>query len=92
MIGQVTCECMIYDAQSLKEKRAVLKRILTRLTNKLNVSVAEIAYQDTWQRTKIAIVTVASARVAAERELSNALKLLDSFPEMERTITKFEWL
>lgn len=49
MIGFAECECIIYDAGSLKEKRAVLKRIITRVQNKFNVSAAEIGYQDTWQ-------------------------------------------
>jgi uncharacterized protein len=92
MVGLAECECIIYDAHSLKEKRAVLQRILTRLKQKFNVSVSEIDYQDVWQRTKIAIVTVASAKVSAEVELQNALKLIDSFPEIERTITALEWL
>jgi uncharacterized protein len=92
MIGLAECECIIYDAHSLKDKRAVLQRILTRLKQKFNVSVSEIDYQDVWQRTKIAIVTVASAKVSAEIELQHALKLIDSFPEIERTITALEWL
>jgi uncharacterized protein len=92
IIGLAECECIIYDAHSLKDKRAVLQRILTRLKQRFNVSVSEIDYQDVWQRTKIAIVTVASAKVSAEVELQNALKLIDSFPEIERTITALEWL
>lgn len=92
MIGSVECECLIYDSSSLKDKRAVLQRILTRLRQKFNVSVSEIDYQDTWQRTKIAIVSVSSSRQSAERELNNALKLIDSFPEIERALTEFEWL
>lgn len=92
IIGLAECECIIYDAHSLKEKRAVLQRIITRIKQKYNVSVAEVDYQDLWQRTKIAIVTVASVKVSAEFELQNALKLIDSFPEIERTITDLEWL
>jgi uncharacterized protein len=92
IIGVAECECMIYDAHSLKEKRAVLQRILTRLKQKFNVSVAEVGFQDMWQRTKIAIVVVTSSRVTTEHELQNALKLIDSFPEIERTITEIEWL
>ncbi|WP_442599541.1 DUF503 domain-containing protein [Neobacillus sp. D3-1R] len=92
IIGLAECECIIYDAHSLKEKRAVLQRIITRIKQKYNVSVAEVDYQDLWQRTKIAIVTVASVKVSAEIELQNALKLIDSFPEIERTITDLEWL
>jgi uncharacterized protein YlxP (DUF503 family) len=92
IVGLAACECIIYDAHSLKEKRAVLQRIITRLKQKYNVSVSEVDYQDVWQRTKIAIATVASARVSAEVELQRALQLIDSFPEIERTITDIEWL
>ncbi|MEH7094604.1 DUF503 domain-containing protein [Neobacillus vireti] len=92
IVGVAECECMIYDAHSLKDKRAVLQRILTRLKQRFNVSVAEVDYQDVWQRTKIAIAVVTSTRVATEQELQNAFKLIDSFPEIERTITEIEWL
>jgi len=91
-VGLASCECIIYDAHSLKDKRAVLQRILTRLKQKYNVSVSEVDFQDVWQRTKIAIVTVSSARQATEREIQNALQMIDSFPEIERTITDIEWL
>jgi uncharacterized protein YlxP (DUF503 family) len=92
IIGVAACECIIYDAHSLKEKRAVLQRIITRIKQKYNVSVSEVDYQDVWQRTKIAIASVASARVPVEIELQHALKLIDSFPEIERTVTDIEWL
>ncbi|MBM4763924.1 DUF503 domain-containing protein [Bacillus sp. B15-48] len=92
VVGLATCECIIYDAHSLKEKRAVLQRILTRLKQRYNLSVAEVDYHDAWQRTKIAVVAVSAARQATERELQNALNLIDSFPEIERTITEIEWL
>ncbi|KKK39714.1 hypothetical protein WQ57_02405 [Mesobacillus campisalis] len=92
MVGLAACECIIYDAHSLKEKRAVLQRIITRLKQRYNVSVSEVDYQDVWQRTKIAIVAVSAARQATERELQNALQMIDSFPEIERTITEIEWL
>ena len=92
VVGLAACECMIYDTHSLKEKRAVLQRIMTRLKQKYNVSVSEVDHQDVWQRTTIAIAAVSSSRVSTERELQNALKLIDSFPEIERTITEMEWL
>ncbi|MDP4170489.1 MAG: DUF503 family protein [Bacillota bacterium] len=92
IICSAECECIIYDAHSLKEKRAVLQRILSRLKQRYNLSVAEVGYQDVWQRTKIAIVGVSSSRIPLEREMHNALQLIDSFPEIERTITDIEWL
>ncbi len=90
MIGFVNCECIIYNSQSLKDKRAVLQRIMTRLKQKFNVSVSEIDHQDMWQRATIGIVAITSSKHATEREL-NSLKMIDSFPEIERTVTTFEW-
>ena len=92
MIASAECECLIPDAHSLKEKRAVLQRVMTRLKQKYNVSVAEVDYQDMWQRTVIAIVVVSSSKVSSERELHRALSYIDSFPELERTATNIEWL
>jgi len=92
LIGFVECEYRVFHAHSLKEKRAVLQRTLTRLRQKFNVSAAEVDHQDAWQLTKIAITTVSSSRQAAERELNHALSFLDSFPEWERVSTTFEWL
>ncbi|KPL61095.1 DUF503 domain-containing protein [Rossellomorea vietnamensis] len=92
MITYVECECMIYDSHSLKDKRAVLQRVMSRLKQKFNVSVSEIGHQDVWQRTRIAIVTVASSKGASEREIEHALKFMDSFPEWERLETQIESL
>jgi hypothetical protein len=91
MIGYVECECIIYDVQSLKEKRAVLQRVVTRLKQKYNISVAEVDYQNVWQRTKLGIVAITVERTATEQELHRALQFIDSFPEIERTVTTFEW-
>lgn len=92
IVGLAACECIVYDAHSLKEKRAVLQRIITRLKQKFNVSVSEVEHHDVWQRTTIAVVAVSASKVSTERELHNALKMIDSFPEIERTITEIEWL
>ena len=40
-----------------------------RLRHKFNVSVAEIDYQDIWQRALIAVVTVSSSRQFASQIL-----------------------
>ena len=92
IVGSAECECIIYDAHSLKEKRAVLQRVLTRMKQKFNLSVSETGHQDVWQRTAIGLAVVSSSKAAAERELQKALQFLDSFPEIERTITDIEWL
>ena len=68
-IGVLTLELRLETSHSLKEKRHVLESLKTRLRNKFNVSVAEIDYQDLWQRGLLAAVTVASDHTHAEKVL-----------------------
>ncbi|MCA1023105.1 DUF503 family protein [Halobacillus litoralis] len=92
MIISAEVDCLIYDAQSLKNKRAVLKRIKTRLHNEFNIAVSELEFQNLWQRTRLGLVTIASDKTIAEQTMQQALTFIDSFPEIERTETQIEWL
>jgi uncharacterized protein len=68
-VGVLTLELHIEGAQSLKDKRHTVKSLKDRLRGKFNVAVAEIDYQDLWQRALIAVVTVSSDRTRAEQVL-----------------------
>ena len=68
-IGVITLELQLNDAHSLKDKRHYVKGLKDRLRSKLNVAVAEIAYQEVWQRGLIAAVTVSSDQAYAEKVL-----------------------
>jgi uncharacterized protein YlxP (DUF503 family) len=68
-IGVLTLELRIESSHSLKEKRHVVQSLKDRLRHKFNVSVAEIANQDLWQRATVAAVTVSSDRENAEKVL-----------------------
>lgn len=57
------------NSHSLKDKRQVVKGLKDRLRHKFNVSVAEIDYQDLWQRALVAAVTVSSDHAQGERVL-----------------------
>lgn len=92
MIGFARIELLIYDVQSLKEKRSIIKSIQTKLRQRFNISVAETDFHDLWQRVEISLVTISNDRAICERELQRALLFIDSQPEVERTITDYEWL
>lgn len=83
MIVYAEIELIIPNSHSLKEKRAVLQRMITRTKQKFNVSIAEIDHQNVWQRTKLALVSVSSSKQSAEHEINNALSFLQSNPEWE---------
>ena len=50
IVGVCTIELRLREARSLKEKRQVLKSVITRVKNNFNVAIAEVDYQDKWQR------------------------------------------
>lgn len=70
-IGVLTLELILRDAHSLKDKRHVVKSLKDRLRSRFNVAVAEIDYQDLWQRALVAAVTVASDHGPAEQVLQS---------------------
>ncbi|GEL04096.1 DUF503 domain-containing protein [Rummeliibacillus sp. G93] len=83
MMAYAECEFFVPAAHSLKEKRAVLQSMTMRVKQKYNISIAEIDHQDVWQRTLLALVSVASSQQAAERELERAIAFLESNPEWQ---------
>jgi uncharacterized protein len=68
-VGVLTLELHLEDAQSLKDKRHTVKSLKDRLRAKFNVAVAEIDYQDTWQRSLVSAVTVSGDHAHAEQTL-----------------------
>lgn len=70
-IGVLTLELHIDDARSLKDKRHVVKGLKDRLRTRFNVSVAEIAHQELWQRAVVGVVTISGDRQRAEQVLQS---------------------
>ncbi|MGO9894158.1 MAG: DUF503 domain-containing protein [Bryobacteraceae bacterium] len=68
-IGVLTLELRIEDAHSLKDKRHVVKGLKDRLRARFNVAVAEIDFENVWQRALVAAVTVSSSREHAQKVL-----------------------
>lgn len=60
IVGVLTLELAIFDAQSLKDKRRVVKSVKQRLQNTFNVSVAEVAYADLPKRCRLAAAMVST--------------------------------
>ncbi len=91
-IGVLTLEIVLLDAHSLKDKRHVVKSLKDRLRNKFNVAVAEIDYQDLWQRALVAAVTVASDHGPAEKILQSVEQEAASLLGPELASATVEWL
>ncbi len=65
-VGVLTLEIHLPYAHSLKEKRAVLRKMRDRLRARFNVAVAELDHQDVWQQATLGVVSVSNSRPLLE--------------------------
>ncbi|UCD84133.1 MAG: DUF503 domain-containing protein [Deltaproteobacteria bacterium] len=77
VVGICRIELRIHQAQSLKSKRQVLRRIKDRVKNKFNVSIAEVGENDKWQRALLGLALVGNDR----RQINSALDAVTSYIE-----------
>ncbi len=75
-VGTLEVHLFIGHANSLKEKRRVLKSLKDNLRNRFNVSVAEVDRQDTWQMAVLGIVSVSGEKRFLEQVLSKVVDYL----------------
>src|SRR5882762_11221586 len=76
-VGLLTLELHIADAQSLKDKRQVLRSLKDKLRFKFNVAVAELDHQDVWQRSVVGVVTLSTEEKHVREVLQKALDEAD---------------
>jgi uncharacterized protein YlxP (DUF503 family) len=65
-VGVLTLEIRLPYAHSLKDKRAVLRKMRDRLRARFNVAVAELDHQDVWQRATLGVVSISDSQVLLE--------------------------
>jgi uncharacterized protein YlxP (DUF503 family) len=92
-IALLTLEISIEGAQSLKDKRQVVRSLKDRLRSKFNVGVAELEQSEIWNRATVGVVSISNSRdylagqmANVEREAgritsSNGGEITDSFVE-----------
>lgn len=72
VIALLTLDIHIPHAQSLKDKRMVVRSLKDRLRTKFNVSVSEVDHQELWQRSQLSVVTVGSSETFVHQVLEQA--------------------
>lgn len=82
VIGCLQAKISIPAAQSLKDKRMVLRSLKDRMQNRMNISVAEVDLQDVWKSAILAVVTVAAEKETVERRMSDVGEFIRSNPEV----------
>ena len=91
IVGVLSVELLIPYAQSLKDKRMVLRSIKDRL-KKFNVAVAEVEHQDAWQRAGLGIVAISTTTEHVDRELAAVANEIERVEPGLITRTEIEFL
>ncbi|MEX1178022.1 MAG: DUF503 domain-containing protein [Nitriliruptor sp.] len=67
---------------SLKGKRALVKATIARLQNDLGCAVAEIGYQERWQRAALGVSTVSGTATGVDRVLDRITAVVERDPRV----------
>jgi uncharacterized protein YlxP (DUF503 family) len=90
-VALLSLELFLPASQSLKDKRVVLRRLKDRLAA-MNVSVAEVAHQQLWQRAGLGVATVASSDTIAEQTLTAVVREIERLEPGLVTQSRVEYL
>jgi uncharacterized protein YlxP (DUF503 family) len=82
IVGVLTLELFFPYARSLKDKRRILRGFKDRL-RRHNVALAEVDFQDLWQRTRLGVVTLNSHAAVVEEVLGRVLADARNLAETE---------
>lgn len=76
-IGVARFDLFLPASRSLKDKRQVLRSVSTIVSNKFNVAIAEVDFQDKWQRSAFGVTCVAESAGHCRKMLAEVEKVID---------------
>jgi hypothetical protein len=92
IIGVVHLRLHVPEANSLKDKRRIIKSFKERTRNRFNVSIAEVDGQDTHRRAVVAVTMVGNDRRYIEGVLQQILNVAAMHRDMLLLDQDMEWL
>jgi len=82
-IGTLTVVLYLHAAESLKDKRQVVKSLIETTRQKFNISIAEVDDLDKWRKATIGIACVANDKAYVNRVLDKVVNTLENNPAVE---------
>lgn len=92
VVGVLQLTIFISSSQSLKDKRAVLRKIKSRVRNEFNVSISECGDHDLWQRALLGICQVGADQAYIDGALQAVVRFIDEMFVAEIGEEKVEFL
>lgn len=83
IIGVCSLKLNIYEADSLKDKRHIIKSIIGRLQSRFNISIAEVDLNDNWQSSVIGFACITNDTKYADEVISKVIKFIDGDGRVE---------
>ena len=77
VVGIVRIELHIPAAQSLKDKRQVVRSLKDRIRERTRAAVAEVDHQDLWQRAALGVAVVAADGGQVHELLQSVRRLVE---------------
>lgn len=77
VVGIVRIELFIPGAQSLKDKRQVVRSLKDRLRERVHAAVAEVDHQDLWQRAALGMAVVGPDGAQVHELLNHARRITE---------------
>jgi uncharacterized protein len=90
-VGLCTIELLIPEANSLKDKRSVLKSMLEGMRSRFNISAAEVEHNDIWRRATIGIACVSNSQVFVDQVLNKVVDWVEANPRVNVTGVEMEF-
>ncbi|MBI4612784.1 MAG: DUF503 domain-containing protein [Planctomycetes bacterium] len=80
-VGSLLVRLVVHQAQSLKDKRRVVRSLLDRVQNRYNISIVEMEGRDSRQESMLEAAMVRSTSRQVESDLSQVVNFLRTSPE-----------
>ena len=90
VLGLGTITLKISDARSLKEKRKVIKSIITRSKNSFNASIAEVGLNEVHQRAQIGFAMAGNDRRVMNSKIDKLIEFIEKLQIAEIIDTQAE--
>ncbi len=92
VVGLVRLEIHLPYAQSLKDKRQVVRKLKERLRARFNVAVVELDHQELWQRATVGVVSISNDNSHLARVLETVVHESEKILKGDLVDSQIEYL
>ncbi|MDD4889037.1 MAG: DUF503 domain-containing protein [Phycisphaerae bacterium] len=92
VIGVLQAQLLIRESRSLKDKRRVIKSLKERLSNRFNISIAEVGANEAYQQAVIGVAMVSNDHTHVQGALDQVVSFMQNDPRAELVEFQIEFL